>query len=210
MTEPDDADLWRRIRADDADAFRLLFDRHGPRIHRYVLRRSGDPGSADDITAVVFLEAWRMRTRTDLQQTTSLPWLYGVAGNVLRHWQRSRRRHHEALARFALLPSPKPALVERQAQAAADAAAVLEQITRLPARERDVLLLSVWEGLSHAEIALALGTTVGTVKSRLSRARARLDPDRSLPPRPTSVHSFDTPSPTSIDPALPAAFTTEI
>ena len=67
MTEPDDADLWRRIRADDPDAFRLLFDRHGPRIHRYVLRRSGDPGSADDITAVVFLEVWRIRATVDLQ-----------------------------------------------------------------------------------------------------------------------------------------------
>ncbi len=183
MTEADDVDLWRRIRADDADAFGLLFERHGPRIHGYVLRRTGDPQTAEDIVAVVFLEAWRQRSTVELRQHSALPWLYGVAANVLRHQHRSRRRHQTALDRLAHMPPRSPALVERQAQAAQEAARVLEQVRALPRRERDVLVLSVWEGLSHAEIAVALGTTIGTVKSRLSRARARLDPDR-LPVAP--------------------------
>lgn len=178
MTEPDDVELWSRIRADDADAFGLLFERHGARIHGYVLRRTGDPQAAEDTVAVVFLEAWRQRSTMQLGQPSALPWLYGVAANVLRHQHRSRRRHRAALDRLAHLPPRSPALVERQAQAAADAARVLDQIRDLPRRERDVLVLSVWEGLSHAEIAVALDTTIGTVKSRLSRARARLDPDR--------------------------------
>jgi len=84
--------------------------------------------------------------------------------------------------------------VERQAEAAADAARVIEQIRGLPRREQEVLVLSVWEGLSHAEIAIALDTTVGTVKSRLSRARDRLDPDRA----PTSI-----PPPNPIAPPTP-------
>ena len=167
MIEADDVDLWNRIRTGDADAFGLLFERHGARIHGYVLRRTGDPQVAEDTVAVVFLEAWRQRTRVDLDQPSALPWLYGVAGNVVRHQHRSRRRHQAALERLAHLPERSPALVERQAQAAADAARVLDQIRSLPRRERDVLVLSVWEGLSHAEIAVALGTTVGTVKSEI-------------------------------------------
>jgi RNA polymerase sigma-70 factor (ECF subfamily) len=197
MTEADDVDLWSRIGTGDADAFGLLFERHGARIHGYVLRRTGDPLAAEDIVAVVFLEAWRQRADVQLDQPSALPWLYGVAANVLRHQHRSRRRHQAALARLAHLPPRSPALVERQAQAAADAARVLDQIRALPRRERDVLVLSVWEGLSHAEIAVALDTTIGTVKSRLSRARARLDPDR-LPAGP-----IDAPRPTQA--AAPAA-----
>lgn len=185
MTDADDAELWRRIARDDADAFGLLFERHGARIHGYALRRTGDPQAAEDITAVVFLEAWRRRAKVELTQPSALPWLYGVAANVLRHQQRSRRRHQRALDRLSDLPPRSEALVERQAQAAADAAQVIEQIRALPGREREVLVLSVWEGLSHAEIALALDTTIGTVKSRLSRARARLDPDR-LPDLPAA------------------------
>lgn len=184
MSEPDDVELWSRIRTDDADAFGLLFQRHGARIHAYVLRRTGDPQAAEDIAAVVFLEAWRQRDQVELHQPSALPWLYGVAANVLRHQHRSRRRHQAALDRLAHLPERSPALVERQAQAAEDAQRVIEQIQALPRRDREVLVLSVWEGLSHAEIAVALSTTVGTVKSRLSRARARLDPDR-LPSAPS-------------------------
>ena len=178
MTEADDVELWHRIRTDDADAFGLLFARHGGRIHGYVLRRTGDPQLAEDIVAVVFLEAWRQRSTTELTRSSALPWLYGVAANVLRHQHRSRRRHQAALDRLAHLPPSSPVLVERQAEAAAEAQRVLTQIQSLPRRDREVLVLSVWEGLSHAEIAEALGTSVGTVKSRLSRARARLDPDQ--------------------------------
>jgi RNA polymerase sigma-70 factor (ECF subfamily) len=200
---PTDRELWERIRADDADAFRLLFDRHGPRIHRFATRRTGEPASGDDITAVVFLEAWRRRAAVDLVHDSAGPWLYGVANNVIRHWHRKRRSHAAALERFAALPPASSELVDRQVQAADDAAVVLEQIRQLPPRERDVLVLSVWEGLHHDEIAVALGIAVGTVKSRLSRARARLDPDR-LPDRsPTTTTR-------SANPPAPTILTTEI
>jgi RNA polymerase sigma-70 factor (ECF subfamily) len=194
MTDDDDADLWRRMQDDDADAFRLLFQRHGARLHRFALRRTGDPTVADDAVAVVFLEAWRLRHRVDLQRDTALPWLYGVTTNVLRRWSRSRRRHAAAVDALAALPEPTPALVERQVLAAAEAGAVLDQIRHLPRRDREVLVLSVWEGLSHAEIAVALDISEGTVKSRLSRARARLDRDRPSPATPAArPHPTDPP-----------------
>lgn len=173
---PDDAELWRRIGGGDADAFGLLFERHGGRIHGYALRRTADPATAEDVTAVVFLEAWRRRHDVTLHQASALPWLYGVAANVIGKWHRGRRRHTAALERLAHIAPRSPALVERQAEAAAEAADVLDRLRRLPRRERDVLVLSVWEGLTHSEIAIALDTNVGTVKSRLSRARARLAP----------------------------------
>lgn len=205
----DDGPLWRRVRGDDADAFGLLFARHGGRIHRYVLRRTADPQLAEDITAIVFLEAWRKRASVELTQPSALPWLYGVAGNVLRHQRRTRRRHQDLVDSVAQLPSRSPALVESQAQAAADAAVVLEQVRGLPRRERDVLVLAAWEGLSHAEIAEALGISPGRVKSRLFQARSRLDPDRAptrppaggplSPPRPPTTNPTRSPMPLALE-----------
>lgn len=177
MTDTDDADLWRRVREGDTVAFGDLFCLHGPTIHRYALRRTGDPHAAEDVCAVVFLEAWRRRDDVELHQPSLLPWLYGVAGNTVRTWNRSRRRHEAALGRLQALPEPTPVATDRQALAITDAVAVAEKVQRLPERYRDVVVLSVWEGLTHLEIAEALGISVGTVKSRLSRARARLGAD---------------------------------
>lgn len=193
MTDDSDIELWDRIASGDPDAFGCLFDRHGPRLHAYALRRTADPQLAEDLVAAVFLEVWRRRADVALAQPSALPWLYGVASNVLRHQRRTLRRHRAALDRLDALPPPSPVLVERQAQAAAEAATVMDQLRRLPRRERDVLVLSVFEGLPHAEIAAALGTSVGTVKSRLSRARARLDPDRTTPPEQSPPIPPDTP-----------------
>lgn len=192
MPDTDDADLWRRLRHGDTAAFGELFDRHGARIHRYAVRRTGDVHTADDVTAVVFLEVWRRRAEVELHQPSALPWLYGVAANAINHWSRSRRRHDLALARLAAqsvdgLGSSDTASVEQRAEALAESTQVLEQVRGLPRRYRDVLVMSVWEGLSHAEIADALGISVGTVKSRLSRARSQLSRTDSVLPDAASV-----------------------
>src|SRR5699024_6044362 len=135
-------------------------------IHRFALRRTGDPDHAEDVTATVFLEAWRRRRGTVLHQPAALPWLYGVATNVLRNWRRSRRRHDAALERLRHRPLPSPRLVEQQAEAVAEARHVLDRLPDLPRRELDVVVLAVWEELSTAEIAVALDIPAGTVKSR--------------------------------------------
>jgi len=178
MNELPDADLWQRVRENDAEAFGRLFERHGERIHGFALRRTADVTAAEDITAIVFLEAWRRRHEVMLHQPSALPWLYGVAANVLRGRNRSRRRHRAALERLARLRPPAIELVECRSEALEETRSILAAVAQLPRRERDVLSLAVWEGLSHEEIAVALGIAVGTVKSRLSRARARLEPHR--------------------------------
>jgi RNA polymerase sigma factor (sigma-70 family) len=178
MNDLPDVALWQRVRDDDAEAFGWLFERHGQRIHGYALRRTADQAAAEDVTAMVFLEVWRRRHDVVLHQPSALPWLFGVAANVLRGRNRTRRRHEAALERLSRLRPPTPEPVERRSEALDEARRVIAAVARLPRRERDVLTLSVWEELSHEEIAAALDVPVGTVKSRLARARARLDPDR--------------------------------
>ena len=126
----------------------------------------------------MFLEVWRHRRRVRLHDGSALPWLYGVATNVCRNAGRSRRRYLRAVARL-----PRPAPEPDHAQDVTDRLgsearmrAVLDPGRALPAHEREVLGLVAWAGLSYEQAAAALDVPVGTVRSRLSRARARLDP----------------------------------
>jgi RNA polymerase sigma factor (sigma-70 family) len=188
MPEPSDAEFWQRIRADDPQAFGDLFRRHGPTIHRYLLRRTADAHGAEDLAATVFLEAWRQRHRVELRQPSALPWLYGVATNLLRSNRRLLTRDAALAGRLAALPPTDPTTVERQVEAAEEARVLLAQMTDLPRRQLDVLVLVAWEGLSISEASVALDVPPGTVKSRLSRARARLAADDLAPtPDPAVV-----------------------
>lgn len=172
--EPDDESLWRRVRAGDATAFGLVFERYGDAIYRFCLRRTGESATAEDLVSIVFLEAWRRRDK-DLPADKVLPWLYGIATNVTRNEWRSRRRYAAALARLprqradAESSDVHDRLVdELRIQALL---AVLEQ---LPRRQREVFVLCAWSGLSYEQAAFALRIPVGTVRSRLSRASASL------------------------------------
>ncbi len=179
--EPDDALLWSRSRAGDADAFGLLFERHARLIYNYCFRRVGDWAAAEEMVSLVFLEAWRRREK-ELPVGKVLPWLYGIAANVVRNRRRSERRFAAALRR---VPEPRPEVdFSESADARLDderqMRRVLSLIRQLPRREQDVFVLCAWSGLSYENAALALGVPVGTVRSRLSRARRRL---RELDPR---------------------------
>jgi len=170
-----DQQLWTAARAGDRPAFGTLFERHAKPIYNYCFRRVGSWSAAEDLVSVVFLEAWRRRD-VDLAEGMVLPWLYGVATNVCRNASRSRRRYEDALRR---LPAPHPAPdFSGEAEARLDDEvqfqAVLALVGRLRRDEQDVLWLCGWSGLSYEETATALGVPVGTVRSRLSRARARL------------------------------------
>lgn len=154
-----------------------LFRMHFDTIYNYCFRRTADSAQAEDLTSVVFMEAWRGRGRVDLTIDNALPWLYGVATNVLRNSRRSLRRYRAALER---IPAPLPPLnfadevQERldNERMMRDALAILAKLKR---SDQEVLMLCEWEDLTPAEAARALDLPQGTVRSRLSRARARLN-----------------------------------
>jgi RNA polymerase sigma-70 factor (ECF subfamily) len=149
----------------DPEVFAVLFDRHFDAIHGYAQRRVG-PDLADEIAAETFTRAFDRRRRYDAAREDARPWLLGIAANLLRRHWRSERRRLDAYAR-----STRRDHGELSDPLAAELAAALKD---LPRREREPLLLFAWADLSYDEIAVALGLPLGTVRSRISRARARL------------------------------------
>jgi RNA polymerase sigma factor (sigma-70 family) len=178
MTTATDAELWGRARAGDAAAFGELYERHARSVQAYCLWRTADLQLAEDATATSFLEAWRGRRRLELTTESAAPLLLGVATNVLRNHWRSQRRHTRALERIRNADPRLPPEHEDEAIARVDAVLQIREagaaIRALPLPEREVLALLAWGELGYAEAAAALGIPVGTVRSRVSRARSRL------------------------------------
>ena len=161
---------------DDPVQFGAIFDRHATVLHRYLVRRLG-PDDADAMVSEVFRIAFEKRDTYDLARPTARPWLYGIATNLLaKHRRREARRIH-AVARLAaqrLTPVDLADAVSATVDASAQWQRVAGAVTSLPEPERDALMLHVWEALSYEDVADALGVPVGTVRSRLHRARRRL------------------------------------
>jgi RNA polymerase sigma factor (sigma-70 family) len=161
---------------DQPGRFGPLFDRHATVLHRYLVRRIG-PDDADGMVGEVFRIAFEKRHTYDLARPVARPWLYGIATNLLAKHRRSEARRYYAVARLAAQRVPATELAD-QVSDAVDAVdrweRVAAAVTTLPEPERDALILHVWEGLSYDEVAAALGVPVGTVRSRLNRARGRL------------------------------------
>jgi len=173
--ELDDSVLWSRVRTGDRDAFGLLFERHARTIYNYCFRRVGSWDAAEDLVPFVFLEAWRRRAKS-LPAGKELPWLLGIATNVVRNRRRAERRYAAALRRVPA-PEPEPSFAEDSDDRLADEAwmqRALQLLSRLPRREQEVFALCAWSELSYEDAAVALHIPVGTVRSRLSRARAPL------------------------------------
>lgn len=186
----DDQELWERVRSGDAEAFGDLYERHAHAVQSYCLWRSADLQAAEDATATVFLEVWRKRQRLELTTDSASPLLLGIANNIVRRHWRSQRRHRDALDRIRGAGSA-PEDLETEAIARVDAIQQLreggEAIRGLPRREREVLALLAWSDLSYSEIAEALKLPLGTVRSRLARARERLGdafPDPAVATKP--------------------------
>jgi RNA polymerase sigma-70 factor (ECF subfamily) len=171
----DDSALWSRARTGDSDAFGMLFERHARTIYNFCFRRVGNWATAEDLVSIVFLQAWR-RLDKPLPTGKELPWLFGIATNVVRNRRRAERRHAAALKRVPQ-PSPDPNFADDSDQRADDEELMgraLGLVARLPRREQEVFVLCAWSRLSYEDAAVALRIPVGTVRSRLSRARARL------------------------------------
>jgi RNA polymerase sigma-70 factor (ECF subfamily) len=170
----DDASVIARSRR-EPEAFSILFRRHGPRIQRYVTRRIG-PDAAEDVVAETFLLAFCQRDRYDLARTDALPWLYGIATNLVGRHRRDEVRSYRAVVRTGADPVTEPFTDRVDAAVSATTAnrALAAALAKLPAPYRDALLLVAWGDLSYEQAALALGVPVGTVRSRLHRARTSL------------------------------------
>jgi RNA polymerase sigma factor (sigma-70 family) len=171
---PTDAEVIRRS-GHESEQFALLFRRHAGSISRYVTRRLG-PDVAEDIVAETFLAAFRQRGSYDLNRPDARPWLYGIAGNLVRRHHRDEVRQLRALERTGTDPVAESFADRLDARLTADAAsrAVAAAIASLNSGQRDVVLLVTWAELSYDQVAEALGVPAGTVRSRMNRARTRL------------------------------------
>lgn len=168
--------LWARARDGDAEAFAAVFERHADAVHTHCARRTGSWADAQDLTSLVFLEAWRKRGAVRFVDGSARPWLLVVATNLARNDARARRRFARALARVpAERPAPDAAdEALRDLAAEALAVRVAGCLDRLRREDQDVLVLCDMGELSYAAAAAVLGIPVGTVRSRLSRARTRI------------------------------------
>jgi RNA polymerase sigma factor (sigma-70 family) len=172
--DADDATVIQLSRR-EPEQFTVLFRRHAPHIQRYVIRRLGSD-AADDIVAETFLLAFRQRDRYDPARADARPWLYGIATNLIGRHRRAEVRLYRALARTGADPVCEPFTdrVDDRVSAGQAGQLIAAALAGLPAELRDTLLLAAWSNLSYEQIALALHVPVGTVRSRLSRARTRL------------------------------------
>jgi RNA polymerase sigma factor (sigma-70 family) len=154
--------------------FAAVFDRHFDAVFGYLQRRIGRD-LAEELAAETFLVAFDKRDRFDAEQGDALPWLLGIATNLLRRHARREVRELRAYARSAV----DPVLdafdgIEERLDASGERRHLIEGLAGLSGTERDALLLAAWADLSYPEIAAALEVPIGTVRSRLSRARAHI------------------------------------
>ena len=167
---------------DERELFGELFRRHGSVLLRYLTLRVGDR-HAEDLTAEVFTRAFEARAQFRPMHDSALPWLYGIAANVIREQRRKEGRAARALARQPTLHADLG--VEPQFGAA------MGKLRRLPLATRETVLLWVWADLDYTQIAAALGIAPGTVASRLARARQALSTEHpdATDPAPASCPS---------------------
>lgn len=173
----------------DREEIAALYDAHATTIARYVHRRLG-PEHVDDAVADVFLRALRSAPGYEAMHDSALPWLFGIAAHVVADARRSEARRLRALRRASRTSDRHRAendlgIDER----------LLGALRRLAAADRETLLLVAWGELTYEETAAALDIPVGTVRSRMNRARRKLAPLVTNPDRahPRTTHPEDVP-----------------
>ncbi|GAA1561009.1 RNA polymerase sigma factor [Dactylosporangium maewongense] len=174
-TEPvGDAVIIARSK-DEPELFAQIFRRHASVIQRYVTRRLG-PSVAEDVCADVFLAAFRQRHRYAADRLDARPWLFGIATNLVGRHRRAEIRALKALERTGVDPVTEAFEVSSDARLGAGAVdrRLAAALAALRPVYRDALLLVAWGDLTYEEIAVALGVPVGTVRSRVNRARSRM------------------------------------
>jgi len=180
-------------------AFGVIFDRHASTILRYFARRV-EPAAAEGLLGELFRIAFEQRASFDPSRSSARPWLYGIAANLVGRHRRSEQRRLHAMARLvARQPTDQNDVVGEHSARSIDAAEAWSRLAgavdALPVVERQALLLFAWENLSYDDIADALGVPVGTVRSRLNRARRRLrehDVSAHIQPSKSDLAEADT------------------
>ncbi len=161
---------------EDGSVFETIYERYYEDIYRYVARRIGRD-VAGDVASDVFLAAFAARRRYDLQRPACRPWLYGIASNKVRDHLRRRKRRQRAYLHAAVVESASETPIA-DAEDRAGAALLVPHLDRalrkLNDGDREALLLYALGGLSYEEVAAALEIPIGTVRSRLARARRRM------------------------------------
>ncbi|MFC9285307.1 RNA polymerase sigma factor [Streptomyces sp. NPDC057052] len=190
-----------RVRGGERAAFAELYELYATAVYNHALRLTGDWSAAEEVMSETFLAAWRGRGEVAVEGGSLRPWLFGIATNKARNADRSLRRRFAFLARRAEVGN-RAGTGTGAGEAVDDfaeelvgriddsrrLAEVRRALGRLRRHEREVIALCVWGGLDYAQAAEALGVPVGTVRSRLSRARARLRKDVEQEAR-QSVHA---------------------
>ena len=173
MSAPLDAEVIGRS-LDEPEAFGLIYDRHAATLLRFLGRRVGAE-VAEALVGELFRVAFERRKIFDASRANALPWLYGIGSNLLLKHRRAEARRLLASARMV---AAGEAVDRRRSAAALDAhllfPRVADAIEALPNGEREALLLFAWEDLPYQSVAEALELPIGTVRSRLNRARAHL------------------------------------
>jgi RNA polymerase sigma-70 factor (ECF subfamily) len=190
MATNSDRKLWQQAAEGDSAAFAQLYDRHAPAIYSFLYRRTASWSDAEDLTSAVFLQAWRRREEVVLDRESALPWLYRTADYTVRNERRSKARYRRALTAAHLLTENTRDHADEVVGRVDDdrqIRAARESLKRLPRQEREIVELCIWAGLDQQAAAVALDVAIGTVRSRLSRARKHL---RDLNP----LYSLETPS----------------
>jgi RNA polymerase sigma-70 factor (ECF subfamily) len=157
--------------------FEELFRRHRHSIATYLVRRVGAE-AGEELAAEVFVRAFDGRSRYLAGDGNARPWLFGIAAQLMHDHRRRERRRLRALARLPRERQHAPELPAHVGE-------LIAALRRLPLATRETVLLRVWADLDYAEIARALDVPIGTVRSRLARAREALTP--IAPPVPALV-----------------------
>lgn len=173
---PDDGELLFRLSRGDEPAYRMLHDRHQAPVYRMSLVLMRTTWDAEEVAATAFFELWRRRDRVRVVDGSVLPWLLATTSYVAKNSLRSRRRYQRLLNRIPHdgdVPDHADEVVYAM-DALKISHSVREALLQLNPRDASVVVLCVIQELTASEAAVVLGIPEGTVKSRLSRVKAKL------------------------------------
>ena len=183
-----DQDLWDGCRSGNSASFGILFDRHADALFRFCRSTCGSWHDAEELVSIAFLEAWRKRGTITLEHDSLLPWLIGVASNANLNRRRTLKRHSALIAK---LPRDEATTafelrVDEELDAWKETTSLMDN-AGLSRPERSVAVLCLMYGYQYADAATMLGTPVGTVRSRLNRARKKLKAAAASPPHSSYI-----------------------